>query len=358
MSKVASHISSLVAASGPKVPTPALAKTTSRRPPPNSRVAAITRSRSARRDRVGDDAVRRTRRDSRGAARDRLRVAADDDDARAFVDQPFRDRQADAAVAAGDERHLAFETSFVHVVVPVAVDDCARRAGAAARRGGKWRRPRARHDDTAAAHRLATRAHPRPARRRPPRVAGQQRAGRAHPGRELLQRRRARRRGRAAVPAAAADRRPRRRAAAPATSSPTTSTACRCCSRATPTGAFAPSSTSAAIAACASSMRATQALPKASIVCPYHGWTYRLEGALRHRLHAEAFDACDASAESLVALPAEERHGLLWVVPSPDATIDVAALPRRPRRRAAVLRHRRPAPRSAPSAPSTRRTGS
>jgi phenylpropionate dioxygenase-like ring-hydroxylating dioxygenase large terminal subunit len=64
---------------------------------------------------------------------------------------------------------------------------------------------------------------------------------------------------------------------------------------------------------------------KASIVCPYHGWTYRLEGSLRHRLHAEAFDSCDASAESLVALPCEERHGLLWVVPSPDATIDVAA---------------------------------
>ena len=68
-----------------------------------------------------------------------------------------------------------------------------------------------------------------------------------------------------------------------------------------------------------------QALPKASIVCPYHGWTYRLEGALRHRLHADAFDPCDASAESLVALPAEERHGLLWVVPSADATIDVAS---------------------------------
>jgi phenylpropionate dioxygenase-like ring-hydroxylating dioxygenase large terminal subunit len=69
---------------------------------------------------------------------------------------------------------------------------------------------------------------------------------------------------------------------------------------------------------------AAQAVPKASIVCPYHGWTYRLEGALRHRLHAEAFDPCDASAESLVALPAEERHGLLWVVPSPGGTIDVA----------------------------------
>jgi phenylpropionate dioxygenase-like ring-hydroxylating dioxygenase large terminal subunit len=67
------------------------------------------------------------------------------------------------------------------------------------------------------------------------------------------------------------------------------------------------------------------AQPKASIVCPYHGWTYRLDGPLRHRLHAEAFDACSADDESLVALPAEERHGLLWVVPTPGARIDVAA---------------------------------
>jgi phenylpropionate dioxygenase-like ring-hydroxylating dioxygenase large terminal subunit len=67
------------------------------------------------------------------------------------------------------------------------------------------------------------------------------------------------------------------------------------------------------------------AVDKKSIVCPYHGWTYRLDGALRHRLHAEAFDACDASDESLVALPAEERHGLLWVVPTPGTAIDVAA---------------------------------
>ena len=64
---------------------------------------------------------------------------------------------------------------------------------------------------------------------------------------------------------------------------------------------------------------------RASVVCPYHGWTYRLDGALRHRLHAEAFDACAAEDTGLVALPAEERHGLLWVVPTPGATIDVAA---------------------------------
>ena len=68
-----------------------------------------------------------------------------------------------------------------------------------------------------------------------------------------------------------------------------------------------------------------EAKPVASVVCPYHGWTYRLDGALRHRLHAESFDDCSADAVNLVALPAEERHGLLWVVPTPGATIDVAA---------------------------------
>ena len=65
--------------------------------------------------------------------------------------------------------------------------------------------------------------------------------------------------------------------------------------------------------------------PRASVVCPYHGWTYKLDGALRHRLHAEAFDECSAADTHLVALPCEERHGLLWVVPTPEATIDVAA---------------------------------
>jgi phenylpropionate dioxygenase-like ring-hydroxylating dioxygenase large terminal subunit len=67
------------------------------------------------------------------------------------------------------------------------------------------------------------------------------------------------------------------------------------------------------------------AVEKKSIVCPYHGWTYRLEGSLRHRLHAETFDPCEPGADNLVPLPAEERHGLLWVVPTPGASIDVAA---------------------------------
>jgi phenylpropionate dioxygenase-like ring-hydroxylating dioxygenase large terminal subunit len=68
-----------------------------------------------------------------------------------------------------------------------------------------------------------------------------------------------------------------------------------------------------------------QAEPRASIVCPYHGWAYRLDGALRHRLHGEAFDACPAAGTDLVALPAEERHGLLWVLPTAGASLDVGA---------------------------------
>ncbi|MBI5279612.1 MAG: aromatic ring-hydroxylating dioxygenase subunit alpha [Burkholderiales bacterium] len=64
---------------------------------------------------------------------------------------------------------------------------------------------------------------------------------------------------------------------------------------------------------------------RASVTCPYHGWTYKLSGELRHRLHAEAFDACPAGERDLVALPCEERHGLVWVIAQPGAAIDVAS---------------------------------
>ena len=60
------------------------------------------------------------------------------------------------------------------------------------------------------------------------------------------------------------------------------------------------------------------AIAKSSIVCPYHGWTYQLDGKLRHRLHAESFDKKDGADEDLVALPCEERHGLIWVQANTD----------------------------------------
>jgi phenylpropionate dioxygenase-like ring-hydroxylating dioxygenase large terminal subunit len=63
-----------------------------------------------------------------------------------------------------------------------------------------------------------------------------------------------------------------------------------------------------------------------AMVCPYHGWSYRLDGSLRHRLHAEAFDACPAADMHLVGVPVAERHGLVWVVPDATAgAIDLEA---------------------------------
>ncbi len=62
-----------------------------------------------------------------------------------------------------------------------------------------------------------------------------------------------------------------------------------------------------------------------SVVCPYHGWTYKLDGGLRHMLHADAFDACPKAQRDLMPVPCEERHGLVWVVPDPNGKLDLDA---------------------------------
>src|SRR3954468_1524402 len=58
--------------------------------------------------------------------------------------------------------------------------------------------------------------------------------------------------------------------------------------------------------------------------CAYHGWSYDLEGSLRNITYAESFGEVDMTELGLVELPCEERHGFIWVVDNPDATIDVA----------------------------------
>ncbi len=63
-----------------------------------------------------------------------------------------------------------------------------------------------------------------------------------------------------------------------------------------------------------------------SLVCRYHNWTYALDGTLKHvPLQEEAFPNLDRAARGLVAVPAEVRHGLVWVVPDPRGTIDLDA---------------------------------
>jgi phenylpropionate dioxygenase-like ring-hydroxylating dioxygenase large terminal subunit len=50
-----------------------------------------------------------------------------------------------------------------------------------------------------------------------------------------------------------------------------------------------------------------------AFVCPYHGWTYALDGALRHVPHEHGFPGLDRAAHGLVPVQAEERLGLVFV---------------------------------------------
>ena len=60
--------------------------------------------------------------------------------------------------------------------------------------------------------------------------------------------------------------------------------------------------------------------------CPYHAWTYDLEGALRGMPQPFGFDSVDRAERGLVEIPAYEHHGLIWVVPSPlEYDIDMEA---------------------------------
>ena len=60
--------------------------------------------------------------------------------------------------------------------------------------------------------------------------------------------------------------------------------------------------------------------------CPYHSWTYGLDGKLRGIPQPAGFEGVDRSELGLVELPAWERFGLIWVMPSvPDHEVDIDA---------------------------------
>jgi len=60
--------------------------------------------------------------------------------------------------------------------------------------------------------------------------------------------------------------------------------------------------------------------------CPFHGWHYTNDGALAAVPHAAMFGSVDKSCHGLIELPAVEKHGLLWVHPQVDGSIDADAL--------------------------------
>jgi phenylpropionate dioxygenase-like ring-hydroxylating dioxygenase large terminal subunit len=64
---------------------------------------------------------------------------------------------------------------------------------------------------------------------------------------------------------------------------------------------------------------------KRLFVCPYHAFTYDLEGHLT-KLPAEGFPGLDCAEHGLVRIPVAERHGLIWVQTTPGAGLDVDSL--------------------------------
>ena len=63
-----------------------------------------------------------------------------------------------------------------------------------------------------------------------------------------------------------------------------------------------------------------------TFACPYHAWTYDLDGRLRGMRQPIGFEGLDKSDYGLVELPTFERFGLIWVRPTPSETeIDIDA---------------------------------
>jgi nitrite reductase/ring-hydroxylating ferredoxin subunit len=57
--------------------------------------------------------------------------------------------------------------------------------------------------------------------------------------------------------------------------------------------------------------------------CPYHGWTYDPDGALVGITDRKDFGELDASCRGLTPLPVAERAGMIFVVVTPGAELDI-----------------------------------
>lgn len=59
------------------------------------------------------------------------------------------------------------------------------------------------------------------------------------------------------------------------------------------------------------------------LVCPYHSWCYELTGELAHVEEAATFGELGRSEMGLIALPVEERAGLVFVCLTPGRSLDL-----------------------------------
>jgi Rieske 2Fe-2S family protein len=62
-----------------------------------------------------------------------------------------------------------------------------------------------------------------------------------------------------------------------------------------------------------------------SFVCPYHQWTYGLDGRLKNIPLIESFGDIDPAEHGLVPVPTEVRSGLVWVQATPRSEMNLDA---------------------------------
>lgn len=60
-----------------------------------------------------------------------------------------------------------------------------------------------------------------------------------------------------------------------------------------------------------------------AFVCPYHAWTYGLDGSLLSITHPDGFPDIDKDCNGLTRLPSAEGHGMIFVRPTPGPSFDL-----------------------------------